>query len=101
MIKTHYVNCPFCAGLMEVDSETGDVVNKWAKAERDVSGGDKIQNALQKLGDAKKNRETLFDKKKNELEGQKKKIEQSFREEIEKAKREGPAKKPFTPFDLD
>ncbi len=101
MSKTLYVDCPFCEGLMEVDIETGRVIAKWAKGERHASADDKISSALKKLNDAKKNRATLFDKTKGELEGQKKKLEDAFREQVEKAKKEGPGKKPFTPFDLD
>lgn len=101
MAKTHYVNCPFCEGLLEVEAESGELVGKWAKGERHASADDKMSSALKKLQEAKEKRATLFDKTKGALEGQKKRIEESFREEVERAKKEGPGKKPFRPFDLD
>ena len=101
MAKTIYVDCPFCKGMMELDVESGEIINKWSHQERNQSGEDKMSSALKKIEQGKKNRANLFDKAKGELEGQKKRIEESFREQVAKAKKEGPAKKAFTPFDLD
>ena len=85
---------------MEVNLETGKVVNKWSHAEKELSGEDRMSAALKKIDQDKKKRSSLFDKTKEEIEGQKRKLEETFQEQIEKAKKEGPAK-PFSPFDLD
>ncbi len=100
MAKTVYIDCPFCTGMMEVNLETGKVINKWSHEERNQSGEDRMSSALKKIGEDKKKRASLFDKTKEELEGQKKKLEQSFRDQIEKAKKDG-VEKPINPFDLD
>ncbi len=100
MSKTVYIDCPFCSGMMEINLDTGKVINKWSHEERNQTGEDKMSSALKKIEENKKKRASLFDKTKDELEGQKKKLEESFRAQIEKAKKEGP-KKPINPFDLD
>jgi uncharacterized protein YpuA (DUF1002 family) len=101
MAKTIYVNCPFCKGMMEIDTESGELINKWSHEERSQGAEDKMSSALKKIEQDKKKRATLFDKTKGELEGQKKKLEESFREQVERAKKEGTPEKPFRPFDLD
>ncbi len=100
MAKTIYVNCVFCEGMMEVDSETGKVLQKWA---HDTKGskGDKMSSALQKLQDDKAKRSGLFNLKKEELEDQKKNAADVFKKQVEKVKKEGVTEKPLSPFDLD
>jgi uncharacterized protein YpuA (DUF1002 family) len=100
MAKTVYVNCPFCEGMMEINSETGEIVGKWSAAEK-TKDEDKMSSALKKIEEAKKKRAGLFDSKKEELESQKKKNEDVFRKEVEKVKKEGLGEKPFRPLDLD
>jgi hypothetical protein len=75
------------------------VIQKWEASTETPT--DKMSSALKKIGEGKKRRETLFDAKKNEIEGQKKEVENLFRKEVEKAKREGVKENPFKPFDLD
>ena len=101
MGKTVYVTCPFCEGMMEVKADSGAVVQKWSSSERLAEGGDKMSSALKKLEDAKKKRAGLFDMRKEEMEGQKKKTEQSFMDAVERAKKEGVTENPLRPFDLD
>ncbi len=101
MSKTIYVTCPFCAGMMEVKAETGEMVQKWSAQEKRADGEDKMSSAFRKLEEAKKRRASLFEVKKEELEGQKKKSEKTFQQEVEKAKREGVTENPIRPFDLD
>lgn len=100
MAKTIYVNCSFCEGLMEINIETGDIVQKWAPGEKNQKG-DKMESALQKLQEAKAKRAGLFDQKKGELDSQKKKAADLFKKQVEKAKKEGVAENPIRPFDLD
>jgi hypothetical protein len=85
--------------MMEVNAESGEVIQKWEASTETPT--DKMSSALKKIGEGKKRRETLFDAKKNEIEGQKKEVENLFRKEVEKAKREGVKENPFKPFDLD
>jgi hypothetical protein len=99
MRKTIYVSCSFCAGMMEVDVETGDVVKKWSAKER--AEDNTMEGALKKLEEAKKRRASLFENTKEELEGQKKKIEDAFRKEVDRVKKEGIKDAPPNPFDLD
>src|SRR4051812_36031970 len=101
MAKTIYVSCPFCEGMMEVNAETGAIVQKWPPKQKAAGDGDKMSSALKKLEEDKKKRAGLFDKKKEEMEGQKKKIEDAFKKEVERAKKEGVSENPFRPFDLD
>lgn len=100
MAKSIYVTCSHCKGLMEVNAETGDVLQKWAPGE-ESSEKDKMKAALTKLSEGKKRRENLFDQKKQELEGQKKQIEDLFKQEVERVKKEGVKENPLKPFDLD
>ena len=95
------VDCPFCEGLMEVDIETGEVVNKWSASERLKSGDDKMKAALQKMQDAKKKRADLFEQTKEGLHGQNKRVEDELKKQVERLKKEGIDEKPITPFDLD
>ena len=75
MRKTIYVNCSFCEGLMEIDVETGEVVQKWSPKDKN-KGGDTMADALRKLGEDKK-------------------------KEVDRVKKEGVKDAPPRPFDLD
>ncbi len=99
MSKTIYVNCSFCTGLMEVDAETGEVVKKWSPKQR--AEDSTMEGALKKLEEDKKRRATLFENRKEELEGQKRKIEDAFKKEVDRVKREGIKDAPPNPFDRD
>jgi len=101
MGKSIYVTCATCKGLMEVDSETGDVLKKWAPTAANPDDGDKMESALKKLEADKKKREGLLEKTRDGLANQKKKLEDAFKKEVEKVKKEGVKEKPFRPFDLD
>ena len=101
MTKKIFIQCPFCDGSFEADGESGKIINKWEPSEKNLEGGDKISSALKKLEDAKKKRVTLFDKTKEELEGQKRKSEDAFHTEVERIKKEGIKEKPSNPFDFD
>jgi ElaB/YqjD/DUF883 family membrane-anchored ribosome-binding protein len=87
--------------MMEVNAESGDVVQKWSAQEKLEEGGDKMSSALKKLDEAKKRRVNLFDQKKDELKDKKKRIENAFKNEVERVKKEGVKENPFKPFDLD
>jgi len=99
MARTIYVNCPCCTALMEIDTESGEILQKWSPKEKE--SGDKMGNALKKLDDAKKRRVGLLDKMKAELEDQKKKNEDVFKKEVDRVKKDGLKDAPPRPFDLD
>jgi hypothetical protein len=101
MAKTIYVSCPHCEGLMEVNSETGQIVQKWAPGEKGADGENKIAAALKKMEEDKKRRVGLFDQTKDDLEAQKKKLENVFKKEVDRIKKEGIKENPIRPFDLD
>jgi len=101
MTKTIYVDCPFCEGMLEINTETGKVVQKWAPGEKKQSADDKLSAALKKIDEGKKKRATLFDQTQEVLADQKKKAESSFLKEVERIKKEGVVEKPTNPFDLD
>lgn len=86
---------------MEVDSDTGSVLKKWAPSENNPEDGDKMSSALKKLEENKKKRAGLFDKTREGLESQKKRLEKAFQSEVEKVKKEGVKENPLRPFDLD
>lgn len=87
--------------MMEVKAENGEVVQKWSPSELASADKDKMASALQKLADDKKKRAGLFDQKRQQIEGQKKHVEDVFRQEVERVKKEGIKENPLKPFDLD
>lgn len=101
MAKTIYVSCSFCDGMMEVDPETGEVLKKWPAGSKLQPGDDKMAAALRKLEDQKKQRASLFEKTKDEMEGHRKKVEDVFKKEVDRVKKEGVKDAPLRPFDLD
>ncbi len=98
---TVYVNCPCCSAMLEVDVEDGRVVNKWNASERSKSGEDKMKAALLKMEEDKRKRESLLENTKSNLEAKKKRMDEVFKKEVEKIKKDGLGEKPLTPFDLD
>lgn len=100
--KTHLVPCPFCEGMIEIDATTGAVLKKWPKSDlKSDDTTDRMASALKKLEEEKRRRGGLFEKKKSELEGQKKKLENSFQSEVERVKKEGISDEPLNPFDME
>lgn len=85
---------------MEIDSESGQIIQKWSPKEKSKTG-DTMGDALKKLEEGKKRRENLLEIKKGELEGQKKRIEDAFRKEVDRVKKEGIKDAPQNPFDRE
>jgi hypothetical protein len=100
MGRSIYVNCGFCKGLMEVDSETGDVLKKWSAKEKPADG-DVMGAALRKMEEDKKKRASLLEDTKGEMEAKRKKMEDVFRKEVDRVKKEGFKEPPMNPFDRD
>jgi hypothetical protein len=100
-MKTFYVDCPFCDGMMEIDAETGKMIKKWAASEKLSADQDRMQTALQKLEDDKKKRATILDDTRQRMADQKRRTENLFKNQVEKIKKEGISEKPENPFDRD
>lgn len=101
MSKTIYVACPFCEGMLEIDPEKSAVVAKWGPGEKGKTSEEKMSDALKKLEDGKKRRANLFDKTREAMEDQKKKLDNVFKDEVDRVKKEGVKENPIRPFDLD
>lgn len=101
MRKTVYVTCPFCTGMMEVSSDSGEIVDKWEAKGNAGPHEDKMSSALKQLEEQKKKRASLFSSKKEALEEQRKNSESVFKKEVERLKKEGVSENPIRPFDLD
>ena len=102
MDKTIYVKCPFCQGMMEVNVESGKVVNKWEHEDAPRSADDRLKGALQKIEESKKKRKELFESTKGQLDEKKKGAQEAFQKEVERIKKEGkPVEPTQRPIDLD
>ncbi len=101
MIKSSTVTCPHCAGVLEIDLNTGKILQSWSPSDKSMTSEERMSSALKKIKDDKAKRATLFDEKKNEMDSQKKKSEDSFIKEVERLKKEGLKEKPQNPFDRD
>lgn len=86
---------------MEISAESGEILQKWAPGENNNPNEDKMSAALKKIEEAKKKRAGLFDAKRGELEGNKKKVQDDFKKEVDRVKKEGVKDNPLRPFDLD
>ena len=100
-MKTFYIECPHCDGMMEIDAESGKMLKKWAAAEKLPPNQDKMQAALQKLEEEKRKRATILDDTRHRLVNEKKKTEKLFQQQVEKVKKEGVSENPLNPFDRD
>lgn len=102
MEKTIYVECPFCDGMLEVDLESGKIVNRWKHEDIPKSPDDRLRGALQKIEESKRKRRDLFESTRGKLDEKKKEIEDVFEREVEKIRKEGgKVEPPKRPFDLD
>ncbi len=102
MEKTIYVECPSCKGMLEVNVESGKVVNNWKHNEMPKSAEERLKGALQKIEESKKKRKDLFESTRGELDEKKKDAQDAFQKEVEKIRKEGkPVEPPPRPFDLD
>ncbi|MBI4051696.1 MAG: hypothetical protein HY400_04245 [Elusimicrobia bacterium] len=102
MASGHIVECPFCHGSVEIDRESGKVLQKWPPSSLGVApGGDKLKAAMQKLQKDKESREKYFSTAKESEEERKRKLREQFEKEKERIRKEGDITPPERPFDLD
>ena len=99
--QSHYVECPDCHCLMEVETEHGKVIHRWAATDRNRPAVERFQDALQKIEDDKKKRADFLSSAAGELEKKRRKAQELFGEELKKIKRDGLGEPPPNPFDLD
>ena len=57
--RTVYVNCPFCKGMLEVDTENGKVVRRF-EAKEMPEGGDALSEGLKAFKEGEAERERMF-----------------------------------------
>ncbi|MBI4057433.1 MAG: hypothetical protein HY399_07820 [Elusimicrobia bacterium] len=94
------VECPFCHGTMQVDRESGKIVQKWVPSSPPVQG-DRMKAAMEKLQREKEKRENYFSSAQEAEEKKKKELRERFEKEKERIKKEGDTTPPPRPFDLD
>lgn len=97
MKKTMLIRCPCCDAALEVDLEAAQAVpqGKGPDPNRDI-----LTEGLKKIQAEKEKRKTLLETTQEELAKKKRKMQESFQEKLDQAKKEGPQKPP-SPFDLD
>jgi len=102
MEKTIYVECPHCRGMLEVEVESGKVVNNWKHDEAPKSADERLKGALHKIEEDKKKRKDLFESTRGQLNEKKKDAADAFQKEVEKMRKEGKPIEPLKrPIDLD
>jgi hypothetical protein len=101
MEKTIYAECPFCRGMLEVNAESGKIVNKWKHEDIPKSADDRLKGALRKIEEDKKKRKDLFESTRDRLDEKKKDAQDAFQKEVERIKKEGkPIEPPQKQIDL-
>lgn len=94
------VKCPCCDALLFVDRRTGEVIESRAPLRADSKGDrfdDAIRNARERSGTLGKKVEEARKAEK----GRSDRLNALFKENLERAKEEGPATRPENPLDLD
>ena len=86
--------CPFCHGTMEVNAESGKVVNKWEAKKPQVSANERFSDALKKMDQDKKERVTLFERQQQELRDKKKQADDTFKKRLQEIKEKGEIEPP-------
>ena len=94
-----FVDCPCCGARLEVDRESGKLLQHWAKQDRPK--GDLFKHALEKLKSDQAKLENWFSGAAKELEAKKKQAQDRFEKERQRILREGDTSRPPNPFDLD
>ena len=94
---TMFVDCPCCGARVEVDRESGRVLQHWAKHERPK--GDPLKHAVDKLKADQARLENWFVTAQDQLEAQKKRALERFEAERQRIAREGDTSRPPNPLD--
>lgn len=97
---TVYVTCPFCKGMLEVNTENGKVVRRFEPKEV-PEGGDRLAEGLKAVREGEAQRERMFldarEKEQHKLE----RLERAFREKKKEVEESGDVSRPQSPFDFE
>jgi hypothetical protein len=98
--RTVYVNCPFCKGMLEVNTENGKVVRRFEPKEIPADS-DLLSEGLKAVKGGEATRDQMFreaqEKEKHKLE----RLERAFKEKKKEVVESGDISRPESPFDLE
>ena len=97
--RTVYVTCPFCKGMMEINTENGKIIRRFAPKEKSESG-DALTDALKDVREGESRREKMFRAAKEEEKGKLDRIEKIFLKKKKEVEESGDISKPLRPIDL-
>jgi hypothetical protein len=98
--ETIFVDCPCCATRLEIERNTGKVVQTWAKLEK-KAGGDIFADTLKKRKEEKEKLGKYFSQAPSSLQQHKKELMDKFEQEKKRVKESGDTSRPINPMDLD
>lgn len=85
--RTHLVECPLCRGTLEVEAQTGKVVGKWEKRDKNKPTEERFKDALEKEKETKNRLGEYFQSAQSQMDEKKKKAEEIFKKNLEKFKK--------------
>ncbi|MEI6633232.1 MAG: hypothetical protein WCP22_05355 [Chlamydiota bacterium] len=98
--RTVYVNCPFCKGMLEINTENGRVVRSFEPKEI-PEDGDLLSEGLKAVKGGEATRDRMFreaqEKEKHKLE----RLERAFKEKKKEVVESGDISRPESPFDME
>ena len=98
--RTVYVNCPFCKGMLEVDTENGKVVRRF-EAKEMPEGGDALSEGLKAFKEGEAERERMFREAQEKERHKVERRERAFNEKKKEVEESGDVGRPPSPFDLE
>ncbi len=85
--RAHLVECPYCRATMEVEAASGRVLNKWEKRNKSLPTEEKFKEALDQEKHGKDKLSQYFQGAQSQMEQNKKKAEELFKENLKKIKK--------------
>lgn len=99
-VRELLVRCPGCAGELQVDAATGEVLaHRAARKEREPSKD--FDSLLAGIGESKQHAESVFEREMGALKDRDRLLEEKFRKALERAEKEDDGKPPPRPWDLE
>jgi hypothetical protein len=98
--RTVYVNCPFCKGMLEVNTENGAIVRRFEAREM-PEGSDALSEGLKAFKEGAAQRERMFREAQEQEKRRFERIERAFREKKREVDESGDVGRPPSPFDLE
>ena len=93
------VTCPDCKTILIIDAKSGEIIEKRRPIIED-STGDRLKDAFLKAKKREEEADVLFQKAKEKDRERKAKIDNIFKESVEKAREEDDGSKPTREMDL-